>query len=145
MALRWLDPWTQHLGMHVVRLDHVTINTADLEATLAFYELFLGLRPGPRPEFSVGGAWLYPEGGDYAILHVIAQDRPPENGTFDHFAFRCVGLDGYLSKVKASGEWYKANPIAGTSFVQIHHYDPNRVMIEATFEGEPLASSEEVR
>jgi len=127
---------------HVVHLDHVTINTSDLDATLEFYAHFLGLRPGPRPDFAVGGAWLYADGGDDPILHVIVRDRPAGGGRFDHVAFRSVGLADYLAKVKASGAWYKATPIRETTLVQVQHHDPNQVLIEVNFDGEPIDPAE---
>lgn len=45
-------------------MNHFTILTADVDATLAFYSEFLGLRSGPRPPFTFPGAWLYAEGGN---------------------------------------------------------------------------------
>jgi catechol 2,3-dioxygenase-like lactoylglutathione lyase family enzyme len=132
----------QEADMHVLRLDHATINTADLQAALDFYDHYLELRPGWRPPFNVGGAWLYPAGGDYPILHLIEADQLPAGGMFDHVAFRSVGLDDYLVKVKAAGEWYSAKEVPETSLVQIHHFDPNHVRIEITFDGEPLDPAE---
>jgi catechol 2,3-dioxygenase-like lactoylglutathione lyase family enzyme len=138
----WICSLRNALYVHINRLDHVTINTTDLDATLAFYEHFLGLRPGWRPSFEIGGAWLYADGGDYPILHVITRARPFSGGMFDHVAFRSVGLDGYIAKVKASGTWYRASPVPETSLVQVLHYDPNQILIEVNFDGEPLAASE---
>lgn len=127
--------------MSAIRLDHVTIRTADLAATLRFYEHFLGLKPGFRPSFSVGGAWLYAEDGDYPILHVIeTQDSLP--GMRDHVAFRVRGLPSYLDKVKADGGEYLAIPVPETDLVQVQHRDPNRLLVEATFEGETLEPGE---
>lgn len=130
--------------MHVIRLDHATINTSDLQASLAFYENFLGMKPGFRPTLSIGGAWLYPEGGDYPILHLIEKEREAGENKFDHVAFRSVGLAAYLAKVKATGEWYNAMPIPETTLVQVQHYDPNRVLIEVNFDNEPI-SAEDIR
>lgn len=128
--------------MHIIRLDHVTINTSDLHASLAFYEHFLGMKPGFRPTLSIGAAWLYAEGGDYPILHIIEKEREAGESKFDHVAFRSVGLDAYLAKVKATGEWYNAMPIPETALVQVQHHDPNRVLIEVNFENEPIADAE---
>lgn len=128
--------------MHVIRLDHATINTSDLRASLAFYEHFLGMKPGFRPTLSIGGAWLYPEGGDYPILHLIEKEREAVENRFDHVAFRSVGLASYLSKVKATGEWYNAMPVPETPLVQVQHYDPSRVLIEVNFENEPISPDE---
>jgi catechol 2,3-dioxygenase-like lactoylglutathione lyase family enzyme len=129
--------------MHVIRLDHATINTADLRASLAFYGHFLGMKPGWRPPFDIGGAWLYPEGGDYAILHLIEREKvTPKGGMFDHVAFRGTGLGEYLAKVKATGGWYLAAPVPGTPLVQVQHFDPNQVLIEVNFENERLEVSD---
>jgi catechol 2,3-dioxygenase-like lactoylglutathione lyase family enzyme len=128
--------------MTALRLDHATINTADLAASLAFYAEHLGLRPGWRPRFDVGGAWLYAQDGDYPILHLIETAPGPDGGMFDHVAFRCRDLPAYLARVKASGAWYRAVPVPETRLTQIHHRDPNGVLIEATFEDEPLDPTE---
>ena len=128
--------------MHGLRLDHATINTTDLRASLAFYERFLGMKPGWRPPFAIGGAWLYAEGGDYPILHIVERARPAEGGNFDHIAFRGSNLGAaYLAKLKDAGETYEAQPVPETGLVQVHHRDPNGVLIEVNFEGEPLAAA----
>ncbi len=124
--------------MHVIRLDHATINTTGLAASLKFYERYLGLKPGWRPPFDVGGAWLYPEGGDYPILHLIERERLAEGGNFDHIAFRGSDLSAYLAKLNAAGDEYAAMPVPGTRLVQVHHRDPNGVLIEVNFENESL-------
>jgi catechol 2,3-dioxygenase-like lactoylglutathione lyase family enzyme len=128
--------------MHVIRLDHATINTADLAASLRFYEHFLGMKPGRRPDFGIGGAWLYPEGGDYPILHLIEAGSRPAGGMFDHVAFRGSGLAGYVDKVKAAGGWYRATPVPETNLVQVQHRDPSGVTIEVNFADEPLDPAE---
>jgi catechol 2,3-dioxygenase-like lactoylglutathione lyase family enzyme len=128
--------------MHVIRLDHATINTADLAASLVFYNHFLGLNPGWRPPFDIGGAWLYPQGGDYAILHLIERAKISKGGMFDHVAFRGKGLGEYLAKVKGTGSWYTATQVPDTLLVQVQHYDPNQVLIEVNFENERLDASD---
>jgi len=128
--------------MSGVRLDHATINTVDLAASLQFYERFLGFKPGWRPELGIGGAWLYAQGGDYPILHLIERPADPQGGMFDHIAFRARGLEAYLTKVKSSGCYYTAMAVPETTLVQIQHRDPNGVLIEIAFEGEPLDASE---
>ena len=74
-------------AMRNVRLDHAAINTTDLDATIAFYEHFLGLRPGWRPPIDIPGAWLYPADGDQAIVHVLAcNEARDRGGMLDHVA-----------------------------------------------------------
>lgn len=128
----------------IVRIDHATINTTDLGASIAFYGHFLELAPGWRPDFGFGGAWLYARGGDDPIVHLIEIETPVTGpGMFDHLAFRAIGLPAYLAKVRASGAWFRAAPVAETSLTQVHHLDPNGVTIEATFD-EPLGADEVV-
>src|SRR3546814_3128011 len=84
--------------MSPLRLDHVTLSSGRMDDTVAFYGEILRMRPGFRPPLEangvkVGGVWLYADGGDYPILHII--DRKPEDGptgAFNHFAFRGTGL-----------------------------------------------------
>jgi catechol 2,3-dioxygenase-like lactoylglutathione lyase family enzyme len=129
------------MNMSVVELDHVTIRTANLAATLGFYENFFCLRPGFRPPFSIGGAWLYADGGDYPILHVI-ETEVSQPGMRDHVAFRVSGLPEYLNKVKAEGSAYMAVPVPETDLVQVQHRDPNGLLVEATFHGETIHPDE---
>ncbi len=123
-----------------LRLDHATLNTHRLEETIAFYRHFLGLAPGWRPDFGFRGAWLYPVDGDYPIVHLIEAPPVPAGGMFDHIAFRGNGLARYLEMVKQAGGWFQALPVPGTPFTQVHHFDPNGVKIEVTFE-EPLGAA----
>jgi catechol 2,3-dioxygenase-like lactoylglutathione lyase family enzyme len=125
--------------MKGLRLDHATINTADIEASVAFYSDFLRMKPGWRPTLRVDGVWLYAEDGDYPILHLIERPKSDGVGMFDHIAFRGSDLRSYLSKVKAAGCWFEAKPVNGTPYTQVHHFDPNGVKIEVLFE-EPLGS-----
>jgi catechol 2,3-dioxygenase-like lactoylglutathione lyase family enzyme len=123
--------------MQGLRLDHATIDTADVEGSIAFYRHFLNLRPGSRPDFDFHGAWLYPEDGDYAILHLVERHDAQPGGRLNHIAFRGRDLAGYLEKVKASGQWFRVVGVPGTDLTQVHHFDPNQVKIEILFD-EPL-------
>ena len=126
--------------MQGVRLDHATINTANLAESVAFYGHFLGLRTDFRPDFGFGGAWLYAEDGDYPIVHLIEISSPTEGpGMFNHIAFRGHDLPAYLDKVRAENCWFEAVPVKETPLTQVHHFDPNGVRIEVVFE-EPLGA-----
>lgn len=128
-----------------VRLDHFTLNTSRLDETIAFYGHFLGLKPGWRPDFGFPGAWLYPADADYAIVHLIEAAAGPAGGMFDHIAFRGEGLADYLKKLKTAGARFKAAPVPGTPFTQVHHLDPNGIKIEVTFEEALAASADATR
>lgn len=45
---------------------------------------------------------------------------------------------GYLGKIKARRLKYMATPVAETNIVQIHHFDPNGIKVEVTFEDEAI-------
>lgn len=124
-----------------VRLDHATINTADVDGTVEFFGTYLGLRSGFRPDFGFPGAWLYAEDGDYPILHLIGIDEAKQpGGSFDHLAFRGVDLPAYIEKLRAHDEEFSVAAVVETPLSQVHHFDPNGVKIEVTFE-EPVPST----
>lgn len=121
--------------MRGLQLDHATIRTSKLKETVAFYSDYLGFSPGWRPTLPIGGVWLYAEGGDYPILHVIEVDKDlGRGGMFDHIAFKGAGLSVYLQKLRATRQAFQAMPVPETPYTQVHHYDPNGVKIEVTFE-----------
>ena len=82
--------------MAVSAMNHFTILTDNLDATLLFYKEHLDFSPGPRPPFTFPGAWLYAAGGKDAILHVIAgkQKKDLVKGVLDHMAFTAQDLAG---------------------------------------------------
>ncbi len=125
--------------MKGVRLDHATINTSDVAASVAFYGHFLALKPGWRPDWDVGGAWLYAVDGDYPILHLLETPKADGVSMFNHVAFRGVDLQAYLGKLRAARCWFEARPVDQTPYTQVHHFDPSNVRIEVIFE-EPLSA-----
>jgi catechol 2,3-dioxygenase-like lactoylglutathione lyase family enzyme len=123
-----------------LHLDHVTLTCDHIDETIAFYGDILGLRPGFRPPLEVNGvkvpgAWLYAEGGDYPILHLI--DRKPENsdgtGAFNHFALRGTGLLTFLDHLRTNAVKFRAAPVADTADTQVQFFDPNGVKVEMIF------------
>ena len=122
--------------MRVTGMNHFTILTDDLDATLAFYRDFLGLVPGPRPPFTFPGAWLYVEGGSDAILHVVA-GRPRDvlvKGVIDHMAFSGSGLADTVARLKARGITHELRRLPGYGTWQLFFDDPNRAKIEIDFD-----------
>jgi catechol 2,3-dioxygenase-like lactoylglutathione lyase family enzyme len=117
-------------------MNHFTILTDDLEGTVAFYGELLGLKPGARPAFGFSGAWLYPAGGQHAILHVIA-DRPRRElvkGVIDHNAFTGQGLVETAGKLRARGIPYELLRLPGSGTWQLFFYDPNGAKVEIDFD-----------
>ncbi|MEW5862417.1 MAG: VOC family protein [Pseudomonadota bacterium] len=122
--------------MAALGMNHFTILTDDLPATLAFYEEHLGLKPGPRPPFAFPGAWLYPEGGSEAILHVVAGRSRGElvPGVIDHMAFTGRGLGEAVARLRARGVAYELRKLPAYGTWQLFFHDPNGAKIELDFD-----------
>jgi len=124
--------------MTVSAVNHFTILTDDLEATLAFYREHLDLAPGARPPFTFPGAWLYADGGKGgdAILHVIAgvgKERLVK-GVIDHMAFTGKGLAAAVAKLKARGLAYELRQLPAYGTWQLFFFDPNGAKVEIDFD-----------
>lgn len=81
--------------MNVSTIDHINIQTRELEGTCRFYEDVLGFKRGFRPTFSFPGAWLY--AGERAVVHLIGLTEsdaavPKGSGSINHVAFAGAGL-----------------------------------------------------
>jgi catechol 2,3-dioxygenase-like lactoylglutathione lyase family enzyme len=122
--------------MPVTSMNHFTILTDDLPATLDFYAEFLNLRPGPRPPFTFPGAWLYAEGGSDPILHIVAGKEKSVlvKGVIDHMAFTGKDLAGAVAKLKARGIKYELRRLPEYRTWQLFFHDPNQAKIEIDFD-----------
>lgn len=122
--------------MAVSAMNHFTILTDDLDATLGFYAEYLNLKPGARPPFTFPGAWLYAEGGSDAILHVIAgrEKKDLVKGVIDHMAFTAQDLRGAVAKLKARGLDYELRKLPAYGTWQLFFMDPNGAKVELDFE-----------
>jgi catechol 2,3-dioxygenase-like lactoylglutathione lyase family enzyme len=122
--------------MTVTSMNHFTILTDDLETTLAFYAEHLNLRPGPRPPFTFPGAWLYADGGNDPILHIVAGKEKGVlvKGVIDHMAFSGKGLAGAVAKLKARGVSYELRRLPEYRTWQLFFHDPNNAKIEIDFD-----------
>ena len=119
--------------MTIKGLDHITLNPADLSASLGFYVDLLGLRDGDRPSFDSPGAWLY--SGDRPIVHLVAgRGGGASSGAVDHIALRAEGLAAMIARLTAAGIAYETATVPGRGLKQIFLRDPDGVRIELTFE-----------
>jgi catechol 2,3-dioxygenase-like lactoylglutathione lyase family enzyme len=127
------------ITMQIQRMDHFTIVTDRLDETLAFYAL-LGLHVGPRPNFSVPGAWLY--AAEQPILHVIeVSDMPePRRGALDHMAYHAQGLLATTRLLEERGIAHRLiRTPAPFRMWQLFFVDPNGVDVELDFDPEEIA------
>ena len=119
--------------MAIDGLDHITLNVAELDASLVFYVDVLGLRQGHRPAFDSPGAWLY--SGDRPIVHLVAGRAHGEasTGALDHVALRAEGLAAMVARLAAASIVHETFTVPGLGLKQIFVRDPDGVRIELTF------------
>lgn len=122
--------------MPATAMNHFTILTDNLDATLAFYSEHLQFSPGPRPPFKFPGAWLYAAGGSDPILHVIAgrEKKDLVKGVLDHMAFSAQDLPGVVAKLKTRGVDYDLRRLPDYGTWQLFFMDPNGAKVELDFD-----------
>ena len=124
--------------VHVVDFDHVVLNVADLERTLAFYCGELGLTPARVDEWRRGDA-PFPSArvNDHTVIDFVAAPRTGENANHmclvvaptDFDALKASGrfevTDGPGTRWGAQGDatsLYIRDPDGNT--VELRYYDP---------------------
>ncbi|MDA7428094.1 VOC family protein [Primorskyibacter aestuariivivens] len=121
--------------MPLTAFDHVNIRTSKLDEMVAFYGEILGLHPGWRPNFRVGGAWLYL--GDQPYIHLVDIDYQPAttpNLTLEHFSFRATGMKDFTNSLDARDIPYSVDPVPGITIVQVNFHDPDGNHIHVDFD-----------
>ena len=119
----------------ILRMDHFTIVTNQLEATRDFYVEVLGLVDGPRPPFPVPGFWLYAR--QQPVLHVVGVSQMPEprRGVLDHMAFHAQGLQKMWTHLDEHGVRFKVIRAPGADRTwQLFMQDPKGVEVELDFD-----------
>jgi len=125
--------------MGLKRLDHVNVCTTQLEKLKAFYSDVLGLEPGPRPNFSFGGAWMYC--GAFPIVHLVERAAlTPTSGDLrlQHFAISADDLEGFLARLKRLSVEYRVGFVEDFELCQINVHDPDGNHVHIDF---PLADA----
>ncbi len=119
--------------MAATGMNHFTVLTDDVPATVGFYRDLIGLAEGPRPPLGFPGAWLY--SGEAAILHVVG-GRPRSElraGVIDHMAFSASGLRATIAAFDAKGIQYQCRQQKGSGVWQVFLHDPNGARVELDF------------
>ena len=130
--------------MRIEALDHFTVRCrpGELGPLSDFYTGVLGLVPGPRPDFSFPGVWLYANGK--ALVHLAGvvegggtlATQATATG-FDHVALRTHGLEETRSRLNRLGIAFDELPVPGFPLHQVFVRDPAGTRIELTFEVAP--------
>lgn len=116
-----------------MELAHTMIRVRDLDATIAFYTDFLGLREVRRKPIGDEATlvFLTDERGAYHIELTYNHDsRKYQLGDqFGHLAFYVDDLEPIVSVVEARGWWYRrSKPESGSKYIFVK--DPNGYDIE---------------
>lgn len=128
----------------VIGLFHTAVKTANLSASLDFYQNVLGLKQVERPDFGFPGAWLAcPSPGGAAIIHLYAggpalgghASVPAGSAAIDHISLACGGFHAFRERFAAAGKAWREFVVPGTTLWQLFVYDPSGVQFELTFEG----------
>ena len=131
--------------MPVTTMNHFTILTDDVAATVAFYRDLLGLIDGPRPPFDFPGAWMYADG--VPILHIVGGRAAGElrAGVIDHMAFSATGLAEILARLSARGIRYSCRRLPGGQTWQLFFDDRNGARVELDFAGDEPGPDEPIQ
>ena len=126
-------------GMGLSRLDHINVNTSQLQRLITFYSEVLGMTTGPRPNFSFGGAWMYC-GGVPAVHLVERAEMAPVTGDLrlQHFAFAAQDLKAFLARLNALSVPYRVGIVDDFEICQINVQDPDGNHLHIDF---PLAEA----
>ena len=119
--------------MPATGMNHFTVLTDDVPATVAFYCELLGLNDGPRPPLGFDGAWLYT--GGQAVLHIVGE-RPKSElrpGVIDHMAFSATGLRATVAMLEDKHVKYQCRRQTGSGIWQVFVHDPNGARVELDF------------
>jgi catechol 2,3-dioxygenase-like lactoylglutathione lyase family enzyme len=123
-----------------MNLDHVTIRTRDLGATLSFFSTVFDLEEGERPQAikRISGHWLY--SGGHPVVHTIRShgdgiDRAAE--AIDHVGFRLEGYADFRDKLDRLGIRYSPMDLADIQERRIFFHAPGAPLLEAVF-AEPV-------
>jgi catechol 2,3-dioxygenase-like lactoylglutathione lyase family enzyme len=128
--------------MAATGVNHFTVLTDDVAATIDFYRELLGLVDGPRPPFTFPGAWLY--AGDHPVLHLVGGRTRDElrPGVIDHMAFSASGLRDTLERLARRGVEHTCRRLPGGGIWQLFFFDPNGARVELDFPGDEPGPAE---
>lgn len=120
--------------MPITRLDHVNLQTTQLDVMVAWYDAVLGMKAGPRPEFPAPGAWLYI--GETAAVHLSEVTETADRQgtlTLEHFALAATNLDAFLETLVRHEVQFEQVDLPAIQLVQVNVWDPDGNHIHVDF------------
>ena len=125
------------MPIEVENIDHVNVESDDIERSAQFYREVIGLKEGPRPDFDRPGYWMY--AGNKPIVHIIRTH--PENNmltgskdaSISHFAIQVKDYEATLTHLKSYNIPFNTNNVDDTEIRQIFLEDPEGVLIELIY------------
>jgi catechol 2,3-dioxygenase-like lactoylglutathione lyase family enzyme len=108
----------------LMKLDHTTIVTAELDVMRRFLCDVVGLTEGQRPPFGIAGHWLY--AGGQPVIHLIADPAPGRlalaSPRIDHVAFRiehATEWNALIARMRAHDVPYQLAEVPLTQELQL--------------------------
>ena len=127
-------PW---MVIEVSNIDHVNVESDEIERSARFYREIIGLREGPRPEFDRPGYWMY--AGDKPVVHII-RTHPnndmltgSKDASISHFALQIKDYDATRTHLDSHEISYETSEVYDTEIRQIFLQDPEGVLIELIY------------
>ncbi|MFK7992792.1 MAG: VOC family protein [Granulosicoccus sp.] len=122
--------------MQIKKIDHITIQTTQIEKMLSWYMQILGLRNGVRSDISSLCFRLY--AGDTVVIHLVEIDGQPAVGSerklkLEHFAFNALGAIDFEDKLNELQQKYRRFLHKDTDTVFYHIWDPDGNHIHVDF------------
>ena len=119
---------------HILELNHINIETADIDRSASFYTDVLGLVSGKRPEFDRPGHWMYMD--NMPIVHIISP--LPDNklltgskhAAISHFALRIKDFEAMREHLINLSIPYTEVGVPGSDRRQFFIDDPDGVVVE---------------
>ena len=125
---------TLEMSIEISNIDHVNVESDDIERSARFYREVIGLKEGPRPDFDRPGYWMY--AADKPVVHII-RTHPnndmltgSKDASISHFALQIKDYNATRTHLDSLEILYETSDVDDTEIRQIFLQDPEGVLIE---------------